>query len=102
MLRLGVKIEYEGRNYDILELPPEAFIQLIPGVTSEQYRQIDEYFMDFWPEPTRRRHYILAFAAQQIGSSIDFLLLNRRPVQFDESDLQRYVELHTKQGHRPS
>lgn len=101
-MRLGVNIEYEGKNYDILELPTEAFLQLIPGLSDEQFWTIDEQFKDFWPEPTQRRNHIIAFAADLLGTSIDFLLLNRDTLLFDETDLYAYIEDHTKQGNRPS
>ncbi len=101
-LRLGVNIEFDGKNYDILELPKEAFLQLIPGLSDDQFRFIDERFKDFWPEPTLRRNHVIAFAADLLGTSIDFLLLNRDILQFDETDLFAYIEEHTKQGNRPS
>jgi hypothetical protein len=101
-MRLGVNIEFEGKNYDILELPAEAFQQLIPGLTDEQFRIIDGRFRDFWPEPTQRRNHMIAFAADLLGTSIDFLLLNRDTLQFDDTDLYAYIEEHTKQGNRPS
>jgi len=97
-----VNIEYDGKNYDILELPREAFVQLIPGLTDEQFRYIDSRFADFWPEATLRRNHIIAFAAELLGTSIDFLLLNRESLEFDEEDLFAYIEEHTKQGNRPS
>jgi len=101
-MRLGVNIEYDGKNYDILELPVEAFLQLIPGLTYDQFKQIDERFYDFWPETTFRRNHILAFAADLLGTSIDLLLLNRDGLEFDDTDLFDYIEHHTKQGNRPS
>ncbi len=100
-MRLGVNIEYEGKDYDILELPAEVFVQLIPGLTKEQFRHIDETFMHYWPEPTRRRNHILAFAAMLAGTSIDYLLMVKRTVHFDEEDLMRYVDDQLKQGNRP-
>jgi hypothetical protein len=101
-MRLGLNIEYEGKNYDILELPLEAFAQMIPGLNMDQLKQLDKYFEDFWPEPTLRRHHILEFAAEQVGASLDFLLLHRESIQFDESDMAQYVQEHTMQGNRPS
>jgi hypothetical protein len=101
-MRLGLNIEYGGKNYDILELPLEAFVQLVPGLTVEQFNQLDKYFADYWPESTQRRHHILGFAAEQVGASIDFLLLNRESIHFDEADMAEYVQEHTKQGNRPS
>lgn len=102
MVRLGVNIEYDGKNYDVLELPVDGFLHLIHGLTKAQYERIDEKFAVFWEDPTVRRHHILAFVADQLGTSLDFLLLNRESVHFNHDDLQMYIEEHTKQGHRPS
>lgn len=101
-MRMGLNIEYDGRNYDILELPVEAFVHLIPGLTDEQYRRIDARFYDCWPEPTVRRNHIIGFASELMGASIDLLLHNRHTIEFDEDDLFRYLEEHCKQGYRPS
>jgi hypothetical protein len=101
IMRLGLNIEYDGKNYDILELPPEAFVHVVPGLTMDQFRRIDEYFQNVWPEPTQRRHHILAFIADQAGASIDYLLLHRECIEFDDHDLSAYVVEHTKQGNRP-
>jgi hypothetical protein len=101
-MRLGLSIEYDGKSYDILELPSEAFLQMIPGLNDEQLRRIDSRFRDCWPEPTRRRNHIIGFAAEMLGTSIDFLLLNRDSIGFDDTDLFAYIEDHCKQGHRPS
>ncbi|MCL6626556.1 hypothetical protein [Alicyclobacillus shizuokensis] len=101
-MRLGLTIEYEGKNYDILELPPEAFVHLVPSLNFDQFRRIDEYFQAVWPEPTQRRHHVLAFAAELTGASIDYLLLHRECIHFDDHDLSTYVMEHTKQVHRPS
>lgn len=101
-MRLGVNIEYQGKDYDILEVPPEVFIQLIPGLSKDQFQLINQTFEQYWPEPTRRRNHILAFMAEQLGTSIDFLLMSRKSVFFSETDLLRYVEEQTKQGNRPS
>lgn len=102
MLRLGVSIEYEGKDYDILEVPSEVFIQLIPGLTKEQFQHINLSFEHYWPEPTRRRNHILAFIAEQMGTSVDLLLMTRKSVQFSNADLMRYMEEQTRQGNRPS
>lgn len=101
-MRLGLTIEYEGKDYDILELPPEAFVRMVPGLTEEQFRVLDEQFTDFWPEPTQRRNHMLAFASELAGASLDFLLLNRESIEFDESDIMAYIEQHMKQGNRPN
>lgn len=101
-MRLGVNIEYDGKNYDVLELPVDGFLHLIHGLTKEQYTRVEETFSAFWPVDTVRRHHILGFVADQLGTSIDFLLLNRERVRFNEEDLQAYIEEQTKQGNRPS
>lgn len=101
-MRLGVNIEYEGKHYDILELPPEAFLQLVPGLTMEKLKQIEARFSDYWPEETVLRHHILEFAAEQAGTSMDFLLLHRQRIQFSEADLKEYIEEHAHQTGRPS
>ncbi|MCL6444866.1 MAG: hypothetical protein K6T83_15670 [Alicyclobacillus sp.] len=101
-LRLGVNIEYEGKEYDILELPANAFVQLIPGLSLEKFRKVDEAFEDYWPEITRRRRHVLAFFADQLGTSIDFLLLNSQPIHFEEADIAAYIQEHTEQSRRPS
>lgn len=101
-MRLGLTVEFEGKNYDILELPGEAFVQMVPGLTAYQFDQLDKHFTDFWPEPTRRRNHMLAFAAEQAGASLDYLFLNRDSIYFDETDMMSYIEDHTKQGNRPS
>lgn len=101
-MRLGVNIEYDGKNYDVLELPVDGFVHLIHGLTKEQYKRVDDTFTAFWPDATVRRHHILGFVADQLGTSIDFLLLNRESVRFGEEDIEEYIEEHTKQGHRPS
>lgn len=101
-MRLGVNIEYEGKDYDILEVPTEVFVQLIPGLTKNQFRHIDETFEHYWLEPTRRRNHILVFTAEQVGTSIDYLLMARRSVYFNHEDLMRYIEDQTKHGNRPS
>lgn len=101
-MRLGLNIEFDGKNYDILELPIEAFEQMIPGLTADQLNQVDKYFREYWPNRTQRRHHILEFASELAGGPIDFVLLNRESIYFDEADLVQYVEEHTKQGNRPS
>ncbi|WAH38201.1 hypothetical protein [Alicyclobacillus dauci] len=101
-MRLGVNIEYDGRNYDILELPPEAFVHLIPCMSKHQYRRMNTRFEDVWPEPTIRRNHMLAFTAEKLSTSIDFLFLYRDALRFDDEDMEAYIETHTKQGHRPS
>jgi hypothetical protein len=101
-MRLGVNIEYDGRNYDILELPTEVFIHLIPSITKGQFRRLDSRFEDVWPDPTIRRNHMIAFTSEKLGTSIDFLFLNRDTLQFDDDDMESYIEMHTKQGHRPS
>ncbi|GMA51736.1 hypothetical protein GCM10025857_30930 [Alicyclobacillus contaminans] len=101
-MRLGLNIEYDGKSYDILELPLEAFVQMVPGLTEDQFLLLDKYFADFWPESTQRRHHILNFAAEQVGASLDYLLLNRESIHFDEADMAEYVQRCTKQGNRPS
>jgi hypothetical protein len=97
-----VNIEYDGKNYDVLELPVDGFLHLVHGLSKEQYDRIDETFAAFWPDPTVRRHHLLSFVADQLGTSLDFLLLNRETVRFHMDDLQAYIEEHTKQGNRPS
>ena len=101
-MRLGVNIEYDGKCYDILELPKEAFLHLIPGLTNEQYRKILNCFEDYWPEPTLCRNHVISFAAGILGESIDSLFVNRDALDFDDRDLLRYIEQHTKLGNRPS
>lgn len=101
-MRLGVNIEYGGRNYDILELPPEAFVHLIPCMSKDQYRRINQRFEVVWPEPTVRRNHLLAFTAEKLDTAVDFLFLYRDTFRFDEDDMDTYIELHTKQGYRPS
>ncbi|GMA65354.1 hypothetical protein NZD89_07870 [Alicyclobacillus fastidiosus] len=101
-MRLGVNIEYEGRNYDILELPPEAFVHLIPCMSKQQYRRISSRFEEVWPEPTVLRNHLLAFTAEKLGTSVDFLFLYRDAFHFDDEEMERYIECHTKHGHRPS
>lgn len=100
-MRLGVSIEYDGRNYDILELPNEAFVHLIPCLSEAQFRRIDTRFEYVWPDPTIRRNHILSFAAQVLETSVDYLFLNRDRLRFDDEDLDAYLHDHTKQGHRP-
>lgn len=101
-MRLGVNIEYDGKSYDVLELPVDGFLHLIHGLTKQQYKQIEDTFSAFWPDETVKRHHMLGFVADQLGTSIDFLLLNRERIRFDEEDLHAYIEEHTKQGNRPS
>ncbi|SFU50824.1 hypothetical protein SAMN05421543_1038 [Alicyclobacillus macrosporangiidus] len=101
-VRLGLNIEYEGKLYDILELPPEAFVGMVPGLTEEQFRRLDEAFRAVWPETTVRRHHILGFVAEQAGTSIDYLLLNREHIHFDELDISAYIEEHDQRRNRPS
>lgn len=101
-MRLGLSVEFEGKNYDILELPGEAFANLIPGLSEKQFHRIDKYFHDYWEDPTIRRRHVLAFAADIAGTSIDYIMLNRENISFDEADLEMYVQQQTKQGTRPS
>lgn len=101
-MRLGVNIEYDGRNYDILELPNEAFVHLIPCMTEEQFRRINARFEHVWPDPTVRRNHMLSFAAEVLETSVDYLFLYRDRLRFDDEDLEAYLQAHTKQGHRPS
>lgn len=101
-MRLGVNIEYDGKHYDILELPPEAFLQLVPGLTMEQLKRIEERFREYWPEQTLLRHHILEFAAEQAGMSMDFLLIHRQRIPFSEADLKEYIEDHAQQTGKPS
>lgn len=101
-MRLGVNIEYDGRNYDILELPAEAFVHLIPCMSREQFGRLNERFGDVWPEATVRRNHMLAFTAETLGTSVDFLMLYRDALRFTDEDIESYIETHTKQGYRPS
>ncbi len=101
-MRLGMNVEFDGKLYDVLELPSEAFVHLIPGLTSQQFKQIDAYFARYWPEATIRRHHVLEFASYITGTSIDSLMLQHGQLRFDEDDLSAYVETQTKRGHRPS
>lgn len=101
-MRLGLNVEFDGKSYDILELPGEAFVQLIPGLSQKQFHRIENYFTDYWSEPTLRRRHVLEFAADQTGTSIDFIMLNREAIDFDDHDLGAYVQQQTKQGNRPS
>lgn len=101
-MRLGVNIEYDGRNYDVLELPSEAFVHLIPCMSKEQYCRINTRFEDVWPDPTVCRNHVLAFTAETLGTSMDFLFLYRDALRFNTDDIEAYIETHTKQGHRPS
>lgn len=101
-MRLGVNIEYDGHNYDILELPSEAFVHLIPCMSQEQFRRMNGKFGEIWPEPTIRRNHMLSFTAEKLGTSVDFLFLYRDVFRFDDEDMNHYIEMHTKQGHRPS
>jgi len=101
-MRLGLNVEFEGKNYDILELPGEAFLQIIPGLSEKQFQRIDAYFHDYWPDATVRRRHVLEFAADMAGNSIDYIMLNHENIHFDENDLQIYVQQQTKQGTRPS
>lgn len=101
-MRLGVNIEFDGRNYDILELPSEAFIHLIPCMSKEQFRRIETRFEDVWADATIRRNHMLAFTAQTLGTSVDYLFMYRDALRFDDEDMELYIEHHSKQGHRPS
>lgn len=101
-MRLGLNIEYDGKSYDILELPSEAFTQLIPGLTEEQLHRLERRFQEYWPDATRCRHHILGFVGEQLGASIDYVLLMRDTVRFDESDVDRYLEEHVHEGRRPN
>ncbi|SIS58970.1 hypothetical protein [Alicyclobacillus vulcanalis] len=100
-MRLGLNIEYDGKNYDVLELPNEAFVCLLPCMTPEQYNRIDRRFEDVWPDVTVRRNHILAFTAERVHMSVDYVLLYRGPFWFDDDDLDRYIQAHTMQGYRP-
>ncbi|RIV22887.1 hypothetical protein D2Q93_08625 [Alicyclobacillaceae bacterium I2511] len=93
-MRLGLNIEYEGRNYDILELPEEAFVHMIPGLTEEQFQDVDLYFQPYWADATRRRQHLLQFAAQRMGASLDYLMLNRAEIVFTVQDLAEYAQEH--------
>jgi hypothetical protein len=101
-MRLGMNVEFEGKMYDVLELPGEAFIHLIPGLTRRQFEQIDTYFHEYWREPTVRRHHVLEFASYLSGTTIDYVMLQHEHLRFDEQDLLAYVESHVKRGHRPN
>lgn len=101
-MRLGMNVEFDGKLYDVLELPSEAFIHLIPGLTSQQFRQIDDCFEQYWHEATVRRHHVLEFASFVTGSPIDSLMLQHGHLRFDEDDLSAYVETHIKRDHRPN
>ncbi|MFX4303240.1 hypothetical protein ACOJUR_13440 [Alicyclobacillus tolerans] len=101
-MKLGVNIEYEGKNYDILELPSEAFTSLIPGLTVEQFQHLDKMFQPYWHDPTVRRNHILQFAAEILGTSLDYLFMNQETVRFTKHDVEEYIEHYTKQGNRPS
>ncbi|MCY0889324.1 MAG: hypothetical protein OWQ59_12865 [Alicyclobacillaceae bacterium] len=101
-MRLGVNIEYGGKSYDVLELPPEAFVHLIPGMSNEQFRRLDKTFFEYWPEPTVRRNHILSFASEIVGASMDRLFLNTDAMRFTDHEMTDYVERHLKQGNRPS
>ncbi|MCF8564975.1 hypothetical protein LLE49_09605 [Alicyclobacillus tolerans] len=100
-MRLGVNIEFEGKHYDILELPVDAFLQLIPGLNMEQLKRIEKRFSAFWTDPTVVRRHILDFAAEQAGTSIDFLLMHRQKIRFDDTDMDDYIQDQTQQGTRP-
>ncbi|EJY54643.1 hypothetical protein URH17368_2710 [Alicyclobacillus hesperidum URH17-3-68] len=102
VMRLGFNIEYDGRNYDILELPNEAFVCMIPCMSKDQFNRMNRRFQEVWPDPTVRRNHMLAFTADRVHTSIDFLFLYRGSFWFDDEDLDRYIHTHTKQGHRPS
>lgn len=99
-MRLGLNIEFEGKSYDILELPFGAFVQLIPGLREDQVHQLQGQFRNYWPDETRCRHHILDFVAEQMGASIDYVLLTHETIRFDETDIAEYVEEHVKQGYR--
>lgn len=101
-MRLGVNIEFEGKHYDILELPPEAFLQLIPGLTLERLKRIEDRFVEFWPEPTHLRRHILEFTAEQAGTTVDFLLLHRQKIHFNDADMTHYIEDNTQHTGKPS
>jgi hypothetical protein len=95
-----MSVEYDGRTYDILELPAEAFIHLV-GLTPEQFRRIDRAFADYWPEDTVRKHHILEFTAEQLGSTVpEVVLVHGERLIFDDHDLRLYIEQHTQKGHR--
>lgn len=101
-MRLGMNVEFEGKLYDVLELPSEAFVHLIPGLTGQQFKLIDTFFERYWPEATVRRHHELEFASYVTGSPIDSLMLQHGHLRIDEDDLSAYVEAHTTRGHRPN
>lgn len=101
-MRLGLNIEYDGKSYDILELPSEAFTQLIPGLTEEQLHHLERRFEPYWPDATRCRHRILDFVGEQLGASIDYVLLLRESVRFNERDVEKYLEENVHEGRRPS
>ncbi|MCL6487349.1 MAG: hypothetical protein K6T76_00205 [Alicyclobacillus mali] len=97
-MRLGLNIEYEGKNYDILELPSDAFVQMIPGLTEDQYYRLLEAFEAYCPDDTLCRHHILDFIAEQVGASIDYILLNREQIYFDETDVAAYIDRELNHG----
>lgn len=99
-VRLGLNIEFEGKNYDILELPIDAFVRLIPGLKEGQVQRLQGQFQEYWPDPTRCRHHILNFVAEQMGESLDSVLLTHETIRFNEADVADYVEEHVKQGNR--
>lgn len=101
-MRLGITIECDGKAYDILETPNEIFLQLIPGLSEHRLKQIEFLFADFWPDSTHRRCRILDFVATQSGLPVEELYLNRELIKFDELDIATYIDMHTKQGSRPS
>lgn len=99
-MRLGLCVEYDGKSYDILELPQEAFAQLIPGMTGEQMKRLERRFREYWPDLTRCRRHILDFAAEQAGASIDYLLLIRESIHFDDEDIHAYIEERLHSGNQ--
>ncbi|KPV44902.1 hypothetical protein [Alicyclobacillus ferrooxydans] len=101
-MRLGLSIEYDGKSYDILELPTEAFTQLIPGLSKEQLSNLERRFQQYWPDPTRCRHHILGFVGEQLGASIDYVLLMHETVRFNDKDIEEYIEEHVHEGRRPN
>ncbi len=97
-MRLGLNIVYDGHNYDILELPEEAFVRMIPGLSEEQFQDVDLFFQPYWSDETRRRQHLLHFMAQRAGSSLDYLMLNREEIAFTDQDLAEYVREHADAG----
>lgn len=99
-MRLGLNIEFEGKSYDILELPTEAFSHLVPCLRTDQMKLLEKKFVEYWPDKTRCRHHMLSFLADQIGASIDYVLLTHQNVRFDDKDITDYIDEHVNQGNR--